>query len=310
MKSRPQSHLMILIALFSLILASLACTFNFDNNSGEDLSIQQTLVALQLTQTALEDKLSVETIPPEDVIQPGVPTDEEPTQESPEVTPDVSYEGISFSFNSNITGGVIPTTIQGQNLGEEVMPSETYPTHYTFNFDAYAVSDHFHTPIILVYPVEEYRAISPYAGDVIDNLKQTLINHPGAGSMSDLPFLPMWNAAQIFSAKVEYFDFQTGSGLRYLTMFGQALYPVDNQNLFYTYQGITHDGRYYICAVLPVSNVGLPDEGQITDWIAFEENWNTYIADTLAWLEAQDVENFNPPLSSLDAMMESFEINR
>ena len=128
--------------------------------------------------------------------------------------------------------------------------------------------------------------------------------------MSSLPFLPMWPAAQVFSARVEYFDFQNGSGIRYLTMFGQALYPVDNQNLFYTYQGITDDSRYYIAAVLPLMHLGLPNEGQVDDWVAFEANWENYLADTIAWLEAQDPNMFFPSLENLDAMMASFEINR
>jgi len=301
---------MMFFALSILFLATLACTVdlgNGDNNGDADASVQQTLVALQMTQTALENQQPpVE--PTEDSAAP--PTEEAFTEEVVEEPPDIVYEGVSFSFTPNIAQNAIPTTIQAQNLGEESMPSDTYPTHFQFTLNNYAVGDHFHTPQIFIYPVDEYRAISPYAGDIIDNLKQTLISQPGGGSISNLPFLPMWNAAQIFSARVSYFDFQNGSGIRYLTMYGQALWPVDNQNLFYTYQGLTSDNRYYIAAILPIIHMGLPNEGQVDDFIAFEENWDSYIADTLAWLEAQDPNTFIPSLNELDAMMASFEINR
>jgi hypothetical protein len=93
-------------------------------------------------------------------------------------------------------------------------------------------------------------------------------------------------------------------------MYGQALYPVDNSNLFYTYQGITSDGRYYLSAVLPISHPGLPDKGQVNDWYAFDEGWNTYITDTIAWMESQNGSSFSPSIDQLDAMMASFNIDR
>ncbi len=307
-KSRASK--MVFIALVVLLIGTLACAIDFGNDGeNPDVSVQQTLVALQMTQIALENQ-AVDQPTDQPVIVEEPQTTEMPTEEVTEDPPDIVYEGIGFRFDQNIAQNITSTTVPGQNMGEENMPSATYPTHIEFTFLNYAVGDHFHTPKILIYPVDEYRTISPYAGDIIDALKQTLIDQPLGGSMSDLPFLPMWNAAQIFSAKVAYFDFQNGSGIRYLTMYGQALWPVDNQNLFYTYQGITNDNRYYICAVLPITHLGLPDEGQIDDFVAFEENWDNYIADTLAWLETQESLSFFPSLDNLDAMMASFEINR
>jgi len=299
---------LVIITLMALFLGTLACSVDFGNGGGDtDASAQQTLSALQMTQTALENQEQPVTATEESV---DPQTEEVTTEEVMEEPPDIVYEGIGFSFGPNIAQNVTPATLQGQNLGEESMPSETYPTHFQFTFDSYAVGEHFHTPKILIYPVADYQAISPYAADIIDNLKQTLITQPGGGPISDLPFLPMWNAAQIFSARVSYFDFQNGSGVRYLTMYGQALWPVNNQSLFYTYQGITNDNRYYICAVLPITHTGLPFEGQVDDFIAFDENWDSYIADTLAWLESQAPNSFFPSMEQLDAMMASFEINR
>lgn len=289
-----KSLMYVFLAGFVILLTSLACSIDFGGNGDDDISGEQTLVAIQLTQSALEEQ------PPEE------------TEEEPGVVPDVVYEGISFSFNEAIAANVIPTTIPGQNMGEESMPGETYPTTFEFTFINYAAPEHFHTPRIVIYPVDEYRAISPYASEIIDSLLSALGDRPGGGNMSQLPFLPMWNAAQVFSAKVEYFDFQNGSGLRYLTMYGQALYPVDNQNLFYTYQGITFDGRYYISAIMPVMHMTLPHDGgsEIEDWDDFFENWEPYINDTILWLEEQDPGAFTPNLILLDEMMSSIHIDR
>lgn len=298
----------IILLIFTLLLASLACGLDLGNSDdAESLQLEQTRVALQQTQIAL-DALAQEAPTEEPPAEPAEP--EEPAE--PVVQPDVAYEGISFSFDDNIAVSISSETIPGQNMGEDYMPGDTYPTYTKFSFNDYAIGDHFHTPVIAVYPVAEYRAISAAAADTIDNLELTLANQPSGGALSHLPFLPIWNAAQMFSAKVSYFDFQNGSGVRYLTMFGQAVYPVDNQNLFYTYQGLTDDGQYYISAVLPVVNMGLPNDGStvIGDWFEFDQNWDTYIADTLDWLNAQDANNFFPSLTSLDEMMASFQINK
>ena len=300
MKKRKElnSNASIATAAIILLLSSLACGLN----DVESFQLEQTRVALQQTQIAIDN------------LAQGAPTDESPaeTSESVEqlIQPDVSYEGVSFSFDDTLAVSIFSAIIPEQNLGEDYMPGDTYPTHYEFSFNGYAVGNSFHTPLITVYPVAEYRAISSYASAEIDNLQSALTNHPSGGSSSDLPFLPIWNAAQIFSAKVTYFDFQNGSGIRYLTMYGQAVYPVDNQNLFYTYQGLTNDGQYYLSAVLPVTNAILPDDGAtiVGDWLEFENDWETYLIGILQTLNGQSGENFTPSLALLDEMMASFSI--
>ena len=305
-RNHPKSKLFIILALLIMVLSSLACGLDLGNSDdAESLQLEQTRVALQQTQVAL-DNLAQDGGSAND--SNDTPAETQIVEQPP--APDVAYEGITFSYDESIAAGVSPAIIPGQNLGEDYMPGDTYPTHYEFGFNGYAIGNSFHTPLITIYPVAEYRAISSYASNEIDSLQSALTNHPSGGSISDLPFLPIWNAAQIFSAKVTYFDFQNGSGLRYLTMYGQATYPVDNQNLFYTYQGLTDDGQYYISAVLPVTNAILPDDGATTvdDWIEFDNNWETYIIGALQTLNGQSAENYTPNLALLDEMMASFSI--
>lgn len=40
-----------------------------------------------------------------------------------------------------------------------------------------------------------------------------------------MPFLPLFNAQQAMHAHVQYLDFQSGQGLRYLTQYDQAPSP-------------------------------------------------------------------------------------
>jgi hypothetical protein len=46
--------------------------------------------------------------------------------------------------------------------------------------------------------------------------------------------------------------------VRYLAVLAQYPAPVNNQDLFYTCQGLTSDGRYFVPIILPVNQSSLP----------------------------------------------------
>ncbi len=328
-KSQPYPKPIFLAAVV-LILATLACRIMSQDTNNEDVNMVQTLEARMVTEAALppevidqpiqptEEIISEEPVEPTEEIIPEepVPTEIETVDKTETVevseTPDVLYEGISFSFSPNVAQSASAETIPGEDFGPDAMPGMTYPTHFTFTLSRYAVDDHQHLPTLIIYPVADYRAISSAAAETIDNLEQLIRTQSPAGFNDELPFLPMWPAAQIFNTGIEFIDFENGSGVRFLTMYGQDMGPINNQRLFYTFQGLTDDGRYYISAVLPVTHPGLPEDGSETvdDWQAFEDSWEGYLTETTTWLDAQAAFFFNPMLTDLDAMIASIQVDR
>jgi hypothetical protein len=313
MKNHPFFFKMLDILLPILILIASGC--NLIPQGGEsvnEIALIQTQDALELTRVALDNLAAATTQQQPAIINTLPATDITPLPTDTLPPPDVNYEGISFSFDDSLASNALSSTIPGQNLGPETMPSNNYPSYYEFTFNGFAISDHFYTPIIRIYPVDDYIAISQYAADEINGLKNALVQLPAGGSMGELPFLPLVNAAQVFSSNVRYFNFQNGSGVRYLTMYAQAAYPVDNQNLFYTYQGLTQDGRFYIAATFPVTHNSLPNDGstEVEDWLYFDENFLGYIDDMVMWLNGQSSEQFSPNLALLDEAIASMLINR
>jgi type II secretory pathway pseudopilin PulG len=312
MKHSNLPKIFVLLSLMVILLTSLACSLTTPSNEADnELALQQTLVALQATNAALErqdsDSQAATSTPTETtpIEQPPTPTTETVEQ------PDIVFQGISFSFDPNIASQVLPSSITGQNMGEEYMPGDTYPTYVEFTFDNYAVPNHFHQPRISIYPVAEYRQISSYASQIIDDLQMVLNSQPSGGASVGLPFLPMWPAAQMFASNVSIFNFRNGKGIRFLTMYGQAAYPIDNQNLFYTYQGITNDGQYYISAILPVTHPDLLYDGsiEVDDWEAFSNDFQNYLEGAVSWLNSQNPDQFTPSITLLDEMMASFAIH-
>ena len=103
---------------------------------------------------------------------------------------------------------------------------------------------------------------------------------------------------------MEYVDFQNGSGVRFVTQYAQARVTLNNYEMFYTYQGLTSDGAYYVAAILPVSHPTLAAEAESIDEVEF----GTYLDETVARLDAQAGASFTPDLGLLDALFRSLEV--
>lgn len=310
------SHSIFLVILL-LALAIIACTSK-PVHEDREISLAQTEASIKLTQTAFERHATQTATLPLSTVEPTITAPPEETSvpsETPSTAhaPDILFEGVRFNFDRAIASGIIPSTLPEQIMDEDYPdPSMTYPTHTQFKFEDYQVSQHFHTPIIRVYPVDAFIAVDDSVRYSIASIRSAVNDCPTGGLNNALPFLPRWNATPLLSAKVACFDFQNGSGLRYLTLWGQGPSPVDNQNLFYTYQGITHDGRFYISAILPITHPNLPEDSRanVTDWYEASEKWADDYPATIIMLDEQPHLSFSPNIEHLDEMMASIRIEQ
>jgi hypothetical protein len=233
--------------------------------------------------------------------------------ESPAATeapPQVVYNGVSFFLAPEVAQGTTPSDVPAVT-GDPAnsFPGDIHPAYIQFAFDGYPLSGTFHEPQILIYPAQEYGAIDPSVAQIVIRLQQVLQNKPT--DVDSLPFLPIWNAGQFMQANIEYLDFQNGSGVRFLTQYGQAAWPVNNTDLFYTFQGLTGDGKWYVSAIFPVSHPSLPQDGngiQDSDPGAFAQNFPNYLAQIETQLSSLPGDSFTPSLLSLDALVGSLEV--
>jgi len=184
---------------------------------------------------------------------------------------------------------------------------EVLPKYTQVTLPGYPISNHLLKPQIFIYPVEELGKVNEGAGNIAASL-QSLLQSPQ--DVQNMPFLPLFNASQVMHAQVKYEDFKNGTGVRYLTQFDQAPLPINNNELIYTYQGLTSDGKYYVAAVLPVNHPSLPADGNITENEPpeFTNDFPAYLANVVNALNPQTANTFTPDLTQLDAMMSSMEI--
>jgi hypothetical protein len=184
------------------------------------------------------------------------------------------------------------------------------PEHVDFTFYDYPLSDTFHNAHIAIYPVAEFLEVNPVAEETVAELEAFLARKPKDPDKVPL-VLPAFNAAQMITVQVEYLTFEDGSGVRFVSQYGQASWPINNSDLFYAYQGFTDDGLYLISAILPVSHPSLPADGDTfigDEYDAFINAFEAYLLDVESQLALESPTSFFPQLTDLDAMMESMQI--
>jgi hypothetical protein len=224
---------------------------------------------------------------------------------SPTLEPDVSFQGVSFSYDDSLAASITPEIIPAEQ--EAGIESWNTPEYTQFTFNGYTLPDAFHTPRIMVFPVNAYNAINPTAGDSIYQLNQLLQTQPE--NPDEIPVLPVIPAAQYMRAQVRYFRFQNGTGVRFLTQYGQDAWPISNNEMFYTFQGVSDDGQFYVSAILPISHPSLPDPETVNMDDSFYEDFMNYVAVVEGQLSAESPDSFTPKLSTLDGMIESIFIS-
>jgi len=221
--------------------------------------------------------------------------------------------GVSFQYDPYLAAG-IQAEIADAFTDENGMNYLLLPQHLAFIFaGSYADADPLFQrqqlnvetmPRIVVYPADAYAAMHPLAKAQIEQLQALLEARPPIPG-GTLPYLPLVNAAQVLHSQLAYLPFANGAGVRYVTAFTQDVSPTTNQQLIYTFQGLTDDGLYYVAAFFPVKTAVLPDTVRAEEWEGFHLNYATYVAETKAALDNLAPLDFTPDLSLLDAVVTS-----
>jgi hypothetical protein len=282
-------HLMLIISLF--LSLSLACALT--GETAEPPAVEEDLVA-----TGVAEALAAEEAE-------SPPEPEEETEPEPIPEPDIVYQGISFSYDSSLAASVNAEDVPGE--GDENAFFST-PDHIRFTFNIYSLLDTFHKPVINIYSIEEFRAANPTAGDSLDKLMAVVDAHPG--SDKNLIVADLFGAAQYFSSQISYLRFQNGSGVRYITQYGQDVSPIGWPAMFYSFQGFTDDGLHYVSAIFPINHPTLPPIDEVVLDDAFYDNFMNYTADTQMHLDLQDAETFIPSMVLLDGVIESLAVEQ
>ena len=190
---------------------------------------------------------------------------------------------------------------------------EIAPAHLKFTLTGYQLQDKFLEPQVLVYPTDEYARLNDQAAQEIQKLKAII----GGGPLSK-EAMPSFlvNAGPIFASNMQVINFKSGRGVRMLTQYDQYPATVNNHELFYHFQGLTNDGKYYVIAILPVTSSILaedekPESSVPAGGVPLPSTGgpdNTYYEAVTKALDSQYPDSFNPSLFQLDALIQSITV--
>ena len=226
---------------------------------------------------------------------------------SPKTVPETGMPRVAFDLNEAVAATVSNKTIPAVETSDQTPYWALLPEHLEISFTNYAQPDSQLQPKIYVYPVADLKEKNQAAEEQISALEQLLIKKPDLSTISSLPFLPLNNAQAMFYAQVQYINFNGGSGIRYLTQHAQVAEPITNQELLYTFQGMTDDGKYYVAAIFPVAQSDLPAD-TASAGTSFPDGFDTYIQSVKSALEVAAPGSFNPTLGDLDDLIQTILI--
>ncbi len=233
----------------------------------------------------------------------------------------VSLDGVGFSFDRALGTSVNISQVPGQSPTTQQIDAPQ-PPHLAFTlYGRRAEEKRIPRPIDAPGVVRFYRTadLAPYdlQAQQLARLQTLLSERPdpatlktiGAdGSVNPLPFVVDFAAAQAIVARVGYVDTPELSGVAYLTVFRQDVYPFTAGDFWYTFQGLSTDGTWYVSADFVITASMFPTKLDIKDANRISSSakrWAQYLRTSLATLDGADPSAFKPPLTSIDALVQS-----
>jgi len=274
-------------------------------------------------------------LPPDTAVPTQIATQPAPATEPPtaeptaEATPvptqpavvsgtQFSKFGVTFNYDPSLATGIDAALVPAVTGGE--LPFFMIaPQHAAFTFTGYLVQTY--GPQIQVFSPEAYASRAQVLKDQLAEIQTNLAQRPdldqkyklfiemaGPGAPTGVPpVVPAINAQIVVAAKKGYIDFSNGSGMRFVYWATQAFMPVDPNFLFYTFEGLTADGKHFVTVTFPVHaavTVALPTP-PFDATPADMDKYNEAVAQAI---EAADPGAFTPSLALLDAVAQSLQI--
>ena len=232
----------------------------------------------------------------------------------------VSFMGTSFTLPEGLASGT---------RNESLPPTPDYvvsPAHIRIVLQDYPLQGKAFEPQILIFPAVEFAQMDQdvakqrierlqiilntlsFSPQPVPDIFQT--NRP----QEELPFLPNQHAGQVLHAQEKFLSFKNGTGIRYITQLSQAAFPlINNMDAFYTFQGLTSDGQYYVSVIMPVNLPYLaadygPDAFINPTEVQNPDKYPGYLQSMLEKLNQPEDEGINPyapSLAALDTLVES-----
>jgi hypothetical protein len=221
------------------------------------------------------------------------------------------YGGVKIAFDVQLAQTAQGETTAAVPASEGPALGGGTPAAIRFLFDGAKVENYFnpHLAQVLVYKANDWTKLDPSTAQTVANLKNLLATKP-VSMTGPLPVLPPMSGQQALYAQAQYLDFQNGTGVGFLTYYTLAVDPITASDLFYTFQGLTNDGKYYVSVFHPISTTLLPATPAMSgpQYDEFAKNYETYLTTLTAQLNELIPAAYTPDLTLLQELVKSIAV--
>lgn len=194
-----------------------------------------------------------------------------------------SAEGITFTYSEVLLQNIVPSLelprVDGlRTLDDDALILSGVPDHIVFRGETDQLSSR--PPMLVIQSIIDetgffYPAYEIPAQEYFNELRRVAITQPRLSFFFD---------RNDFVIGAEFHDFANGKGIsaiRYLPSASDQPEEITNRQLFYTYEGISNSGDFYIWFQYPVQALALPDQetftqNQLNVLAANEDNFSIY----------------------------------
>jgi hypothetical protein len=221
---------------------------------------------------------------------------------------DVELGVVKFTIPAGLADSATLETTDQEELPFVNPSMGPFPEHWVVHLQGYSLAKPGHEPRIIIFHTDEWEA---FDGGTIAGLRalQAAPNQPPDYRVFVFRFYA--HVYTILSPK--------GTGIRYLTQYltGNG-HPINNNDIFYYYRGLSADGGYYLSAVLPLDapflqatstsgfffSAGMIPLPQDAD----DEEFGRYLQAVAQKINASKPDEWRPPLTLLDELVQSVRI--
>lgn len=243
-----------------------------------------------------------------------------PTLQPKEYSEITTYGSLTMVVPQELASGITGSEYPRVDSEDAAWWQKT-PGHLQVMLNDYILQSKSHPPQVYVYPAQDYAKLVSVASESIKQINDILIDPNASISSDQLPSIPFCNDKQVFASNIKFISFQNGKGVRFLTQYALYPAPVNNDELFYQFQGLTNDGAYYIIAIMPITAPDIADANdsaisQTLKGIAYPDmadpnaDWKGYYNAAVELLNTTSPDAFTPEVNILDMLIQSFEISR
>lgn len=231
----------------------------------------------------------------------------DPTNATLTPTERVDHNGISFAYDPAVWGAQVQafstTTQVWYTLEDNTWVGMPESRRFTF-FQRQPAAE------LIIYPVdnwhnEEAAGLALAARLLIEKRAEIDLNT----ATGELPALPIRRAAQNIRAQRAFIEGTDVVGFRFITRYTQSFAAFTGDDLFYTFQGYTSDGRYYISFSVPLSLPDLPAQlPNLEEMVATSDDEGFLaFADYVAQAETI-INGMEAGLATYDALVQSLTV--